>query len=442
MDSYMELIMSNLNRLIPLINGNFISDLIAYREVLTQEDWDIIYSKDDNDAKTESLLLAIGRSGPDAMYALKDILAQTENFRAIEILNSGPPSSSTLPRATSSRFIPGREGVRSSHTRSYSSCDDSDHGFSNGNLTGEHFLEGKIYQSPTGTVSIKPEHQFLVKTEGKLKEGPDIYPCKSDPRGFCIIINNVDFEVFDQRASAEEDGAFLASIFKQLGYQLNYFKNLSAGDIEAVFQKYSKMDSLKDHDALVCIIMSHGLKCDLIVGSDGLYVRLETLLSYFNNFNCPLLMNKPKLFFIQACRGDEYDFGIMDATTTADAGPVPGPVIFTKKTDPDRIPTWSDMCIVQSTIQGYVALRSVQSGSWFAEALGWALIDHAWEKSLHEILMVVSSKLSKREGKKSVKQAIEVIWRGWNKSLYFNPGIYNSNHDNPVKSTNPTNPPN
>lgn len=42
LDRYMEIILTNLNRLIPLINGNFICDLIAYREVLTEDDWKII----------------------------------------------------------------------------------------------------------------------------------------------------------------------------------------------------------------------------------------------------------------------------------------------------------------------------------------------------------------------------------------------------------------
>ncbi|XP_015795119.1 caspase-7 [Tetranychus urticae] len=441
LDRYMEIILTNLNRLIPLINGNFICDLIAYREVLTEDDWKIISSKEDNYSKTESLLLAIGRAGSEAMTALKDILAITENYRAIEILNSGTVHDETCTHCysvtdysqdggncpNSSRHLVSE--CRRPRSRTISYFDVNDHGdpATTQNEINLASIEEEILQSTaTRTVSLKPERQFIVKVDGEMKQGEDIYDLKSNPRGYCLIVNNIDFEIFEQRLSAEEDGVFLASIFEQLGFEMNYFKNLTASDIEAIFQKYSKMEELKEHDALVCVIMSHGAKRDIIVGSDGLYVRLETLLSYFNNFNCPHLMNKPKLFFIQACRGEEYDFGTLDETTTADAGPIPGPVVFAKGFDKDRVPTWSDMCIVQSTVQGYVALRSLRSGSWFAEALGQALVDHAWEKSLHEILMVVSSKLTKRQGKDSVKQAIEVIWRGWNKNFFFNPGLYSS----------------
>lgn len=67
------------------------------------------------------------------------------------------------------------------------------------------------------------------------------------------------------------------------------------------------------------------------------------------------------------------------------------------------------MCIVHSTMQGenylhifvvshyviidiiigYVAFRCRETGSWFANALGNALVEHACDKSLHEILQQV-----------------------------------------------------
>ncbi|KAL1481716.1 hypothetical protein MTO96_050388, partial [Rhipicephalus appendiculatus] len=49
--------------------------------------------------------------------------------------------------------------------------------------------------------------------------------------------------------------------------------------------------------------MSRGDK-DTILGVDGEELNLvEDVYEQFNNENCPALQGKPKLFFIQACRG-------------------------------------------------------------------------------------------------------------------------------------------
>ncbi|KAL1466975.1 hypothetical protein MTO96_042396, partial [Rhipicephalus appendiculatus] len=56
-------------------------------------------------------------------------------------------------------------------------------------------------------------------------------------------------------------------------------------------------------DCLVVILMSHGKK-DMIDGIDGEQVHLfDDVFTLFNNEKCPALQGKPKLFFIQACRG-------------------------------------------------------------------------------------------------------------------------------------------
>lgn len=105
---------------------------------------------------------------------------------------------------------------------------------------------------------------------------------------------------------------------------------------------------------------------------------------------------------------DGFDYGVLDPITTADAVPVVEPVKVAEKYD--RLPTWGDMCIVHSTMQGkvillnccnftslhnmltlgYVAFRCRETGSWFANALGTALVEHACDKNLHEILQEVT----------------------------------------------------
>lgn len=55
--------------------------------------------------------------------------------------------------------------------------------------------------------------------------------------------------------------------------------------------------------------MSHGSEGHQISAYDCEY-NLSCIFHYFTDTKCPTLTGKPKLFFIQACQGDEVDPGI------------------------------------------------------------------------------------------------------------------------------------
>jgi caspase 7 len=62
---------------------------------------------------------------------------------------------------------------------------------------------------------------------------------------------------------------------------------------------------LEYHDALAVIILSHG-EAEKIYGSDGGLIAVKDILSLFNNINCRLMIGKPKMFFLSACRGSRF----------------------------------------------------------------------------------------------------------------------------------------
>ena len=65
----------------------------------------------------------------------------------------------------------------------------------------------------------------------------------------------------------------------------------------------------QDHtyfNCFVCIVLSHGDR-DVIYGVDGKTISLDKLKDALVD-NCPTLVGKPKLFFIQACQGSECCF--------------------------------------------------------------------------------------------------------------------------------------
>ncbi|RWS22724.1 cell death protein 3-like protein [Leptotrombidium deliense] len=265
---------------------------------------------------------------------------------------------------------------------------------------------------------------YRVKPSIELKEGPYIYNMKSNPRGYCIMLNNYEFlpEYVVTRHGSLSEAEYLSRIFTQLGYEVIPFENLSAEKMLHVFVEISKDPKLQEHDSLVVVILTHGDR-GLLMGSDGFFAGVETIVGMFNNHNCGALINKPKMFFIQACRGDAYDYGVVDPASAADAVPRPSPVA---DTGVPILPTATDTLICYSTVEGYVSLRNETTGSWFGDAMGKVFVDHACDEDIETLLKRVNNRMLRRESLMvdRVKQALEVVLRGWRKQLYFNPGIF------------------
>ena len=251
------------------------------------------------------------------------------------------------------------------------------------------------------------------------------YKMSAKVRGMCIIVNNILFQDPSfNRPGSDRDGQGLAAVFEQLSFVVHTYVNLTSYDMEKVFNEASEKQS-RQYDCFVAIILTHGWKQNLLYGVDNGYVSLDNIISKFNNQNCKELIGKPKLFFIQACRGEQFDSGVNSSLlmNVADAVGFVDTDVETNKL-PLTIPTWSDTVICFSTIDGYVSLRNTTTGSWFGDALIKVLCSNACQTELHELLTLVNEKLMKREGSSMLKQSMEIVYRGWSKKLYFNPGHF------------------
>lgn len=123
-----------------------------------------------------------------------------------------------------------------------------------------------------------------------------------------------------------------------------------------------------DNDCLFVSFMSHGGNDGKIVTRDGT-LRVADLWESFNGTRCPSLVGKPKLFFIQACRGLRVDPGSTLIRVNKSSS--------SSRYSDDRIdchgsfsnvPDLADMLIMYSTTEGHVAFRGVE-GSWFFQTL-------------------------------------------------------------------------
>ncbi|XP_022256372.1 caspase-2-like [Limulus polyphemus] len=249
----------------------------------------------------------------------------------------------------------------------------------------------------------------------------------SRPRGYCLIINNVLFQnILPERFGSYEDARKLDVVFHELGYEVIFRSDQTAQEILGLTKKFSEKPEHEEVDSCVVIILSHG-DYNIIYGSDAEKVQLDTILNFFNNDNCQRLRGKPKMFFIQACQGDNYDRGV-SICCKADSKPYIQQIIQNASqpimSASSCLQTWSDMLISHSTLPGHISYRNEISGSWYGQALASVLMEHAHEMDLLHMLLKVDQIVKEHINGDGKKQATETITLGWSGRLYFNPGLF------------------
>lgn len=106
-----------------------------------------------------------------------------------------------------------------------------------------------------------------------------------------------------RREGSDVDEQKLKEIFGFLRFSVRVERDKTAAELFGIFDKIRFLKSLESHDAFVCVILSHGGSGDLIFGVDGRSVSVHDITKKFNDENCFALRGKPKMFFVNACRG-------------------------------------------------------------------------------------------------------------------------------------------
>ncbi|XP_005293057.1 caspase-9 [Chrysemys picta bellii] len=264
-------------------------------------------------------------------------------------------------------------------------------------------------------VSTRPSAADQGSAAERSRRNSDmVYVLKADPCGYCLIINNVSFieeSDLSSREGSNVDCEKLEKRFKSLHFDVLVRRDLKAQEIAGELQRLAR----QDHSALDCclvVILSHGCQTSHIqfpggiYGTDGKHIPVEKIVNFFNGSHCPSLRGKPKLFFIQACGGEQKDRGFevdsdspvnqpRGGSVESDATPFqlqPGNL-----DEPDAVaslPTPSDILVSYSTFPGFVSWRDTQSGSWYVETLDSVLEQYAHTEDLLGMLVRVAHAVS------------------------------------------------
>ncbi|KAK6187861.1 hypothetical protein SNE40_005794 [Patella caerulea] len=159
--------------------------------------------------------------------------------------------------------------------------------------------------------STKYKLEYVSKTT-------DVYNFNFEKRGCCLIINNDTFTNMPPRPGSVSDVYNLKAEFQKLRFSVKIYNNLTGPNMDKKLRKVAQKYEHENADCFVCIMLSHGdedinrgqERKDVVFGTDGIGVSVAYAMSLFSDNECPGLMGKPRLFFIQACRGQKTEKGV------------------------------------------------------------------------------------------------------------------------------------
>lgn len=217
----------------------------------------------------------------------------------------------------------------------------------------------------------------------------------------------------------------MEDLFEALFFSVQMHRDLTADGMKSVLSEVAKEEKQKNAQCLVVILMSHGENGG-IYGIDGKLLNLtQEVYAQFNDSNCPSLQGKPKVFFVQACRGGEGDSAIIEVRGAPNSSlrRKQSSNIDYERGSGDWTTTVSEMHVAESTRPELVAHRDTGFGSWFLSAVYKVFSCHSWELPLEQLMERVKEEVEQQTSYGDRKQTPVFTKVRVTKKLYFNPGF-------------------
>ncbi|XP_063959823.1 uncharacterized protein LOC129267802 isoform X2 [Lytechinus pictus] len=285
---------------------------------------------------------------------------------------------------------------------------------------------------------------------------------RSPQKGVAYILNNRLFSAGRERRGSEVDLQNVQHLFTQLGYETIIDENSTAEKIrhnlDSLVRRINQ-EGAKIHSSLVLFLMSHGTPRG-ILGTDELEISIEEIIGRLSGKNCHALVEKPKIVFIQACRGrkcttctviiekknlqqsavdgdsvlfdyrEEPEDYLRRRGVATDDGVYPSSkTIPDHSLEVDSLPDNTDIYVAYATSYGYFSVRDTVKGSWFVQATCEEFIAGAHIDDLDTMMESVTRRVTRLWGRMKLRTGQEVTMlqtpdirkQGVRRKIYFAP---------------------
>jgi hypothetical protein len=243
----------------------------------------------------------------------------------------------------------------------------------------ENLINLLRYFIQRNNTDLNDKNEYLVIAStmaGSSISGASVMPkykMDHDKRGIALVINMRSYDApnpfeLRERVWSEPDVEILKKTLNYLEFQVVLCQNLTKNELEQVMKEQAKLNYDK-YDCFLCVVMSHG-NDEKIITSDCEEISFDEIMAPIKS--CPTLIGKPKLFFFQACRGDnELSRSRSDSGKSCN-GKYPhdmAPYSSKEKKLNKKKEHESDLFIFYSTLPGHYAFGTEAEGTCFIKSV-------------------------------------------------------------------------
>ena len=193
------------------------------------------------------------------------------------------------------------------------------------------------------------------------------------------------------REGADNDSAYICSLFQSLNYEVILEEDKTKVQTFNILQSVVQT-KLKDKEAFLLFFMSHGntqTGHSHFLTFDEETIHLPEIYEYISDSNCPHMRGKPKLLFLNYCRGEYIEKNRVEYDGVSN------------KSDPPH-----NLAIVHASLPGIKACRT-KEGTLFISCLCDTIKKYRKKLDLNDLVYQTGTKMKSQKATTPTIQTIQ-----------------------------------